>query len=106
MLFIRILVVLSLGLMLAACGLFRSNKEFAHLNAESTKALEIPEGLTVPRSTQPLRVPDIKVDTIDLTSDLVEPPIIVKSVDLSELDEDSAKTAEPTDESKQQPSYF
>ncbi len=93
MFFTRIIVVFLLGLVLTACSMFKSNKEFAHHNAESTRPLEIPDGLIAPRSTQPLEVPDIKVDTLDLTSDLVEPPTIIKSVDLSELDADSGKIA-------------
>jgi len=98
----RFIIVLLLGLALTACNMFRSNKEFAHLNAESTKALEIPDDLIAPKSTQPLEVPDIKVDTIDLTSDLIEPPLIVKSVDLSELDEDNAKIDSSAKESEVQ----
>ena len=81
--------------------MFKSNKEYAYLNAESTKELEIPEGLIAPRSTQPLEVPNIKVDTVDLTSDLVEPPVIVQSVDLSELDDDKAKEESSVAESEE-----
>jgi len=99
----RFIVVMLLIMALTACGMFRSNKEFAHLNAESTKALDIPDGLITPRGTQSLEVPDIKVDTIDLTSDLVEPPVIIKSVDLSELDEDAAKADSSAGASGDQP---
>lgn len=87
----RIFIVFLLVSLLTACNMFRSNKEYAYLNAESTKSLEIPEGLSAPKSTQPLEVPDIKVDTIDLTNDLVQPPLVDKSVDLSVIEDNEAK---------------
>jgi uncharacterized lipoprotein len=102
MLFSRLIVVLFLSLTLGACGMFRNNKEYAYLNAQSTKALEIPEGMIEPKSPQPLEVPDIKVNTIDLTNDLVEPPVIVRSVDLSELGDETSKTDSSAEASKDQ----
>ncbi|WP_455207681.1 outer membrane protein assembly factor BamC [Kaarinaea lacus] len=91
MLSIRFIVVLSLSVCLVACGMLKNEKEYAYLNAKSSRQLQMPEGLIAPHGSQPLLVPEVHVDTIDLTNDLLEPPQIVKSVDLAELDDESTK---------------
>lgn len=102
MLYIRLVFVLLLALMPAACGMFSTSKEFAHLNAKMTQPLQMPEGLSAPQSNQAVLVPQVHVDTIDLTNDLEEPPQIVKSVDLAELDSEE-KTTESAPQSQQAP---
>ena len=105
MLSIRVIVVLLLTVALAACGIFSNSKEFAYLNAKTSSPLKMPEGLSVPQGNQPVFLPQVQVDTIDLTNDLVEPPQIVKSVDLTELDaEQKTQATEPqSQQASQQP---
>jgi uncharacterized lipoprotein len=91
MLLIRVIVLILLSISLAACGVFNNKNEYAYLNAQSSRPLQMPEGLHAPQGSQPMFVPGVHVDTIDLTNDLVEPPQIVKSVDLSELDTDQSR---------------
>ncbi|HEY5603181.1 MAG TPA: outer membrane protein assembly factor BamC [Gammaproteobacteria bacterium] len=76
---------------LAACGLFNNKNEYAYLNATTSRQLQMPDGLSIPRGNQPMLIPDVQVDTLDLTNDLVEPPQIVRSVDLAELDADPSR---------------
>lgn len=95
MLLIRSSIVLCCALSMAACGMLSNEKEFAYLNTRMTQPLQMPEGLQAPQGSQPVLVPQINVDTIDLTNDLMEPPQIVKSVDLAELDDDKPKKAAP-----------
>jgi uncharacterized lipoprotein len=96
MLSIRVVVILLLTVVLAACGIFSNSKEFAYFNAKMSSPLQMPEGLSVPQGNQPVFLPQVQVDTIDLTNDLVEPPQIVRSVDLTELDaEQKTQEAEP-----------
>jgi uncharacterized lipoprotein len=96
MLSIRVVVILLLTVVLAACGIFINSKEFAYFNAKMSSPLQMPEGLSVPQGNQPVFLPQVQVDTIDLTNDLVEPPQIVRSVDLTELDaEQKTQEAEP-----------
>lgn len=92
MLFIRFVLMLLITAVLVACGAF-NNKEYAYLNAKMTKPLQMPNGLTAPQGNQVVLVPNVHVDTVDLTNDLVEPPQIVKSVDLAELDTEKQKPA-------------
>lgn len=96
MLSIRVVIILLLTVVLAACGIFSNSKEFAYFNAKTSSPLQMPEGLSVPQGNQPVFLPQVQVDTIDLTNDLVEPPQIVRSVDLTELDaEQKTQAAEP-----------
>jgi len=91
--FIRIMLVLLFAAVLVACGSTGNNKEYEYLNAKMTKPLKMPEGFAPPRGTQVVLVPNVPVNTVDLTDDLVEPPQIVKSVDLAELDSGKPNSA-------------
>jgi len=91
--FVRFILLSFFATVLIACGSTGNNKEYEYLNARISKPLVMPDGLSPPRGTQVVLVPNVPVDTVDLTDDLVLPPQIVKSVDLAELESAKSKSA-------------
>lgn len=106
--YIQWIVLVAILSPLLGCGLFSDDDPYAYRHARSGKPLKMPEGLSQPEHKVEADIPEPPSAPAGSIDELEQPPEIVKSVDLKELDtsgeakpDQAAKVADNA--SKQQP---